>query len=128
MGSGTVAGGRLLVDSNITGVMRVTSKSSLLVVDAAGVPTITAGGGTSPTIVGTNTAFKITLGTTPGTTVTVNFAETFTNNPIIIPRYQTADINVRASSISTTAVTFTFASSPASGGILDVICIGREAT
>mgnify|MGYP002682547230 CR=1 FL=1 len=48
-------------------------------------PTITSGGGTSPTIVGSDMAFKITLGATPGTTaIVVDFYQNYTAAPMVI--------------------------------------------
>jgi hypothetical protein len=50
---------------------------------SAAVPTITSGFGTSPSITGTASAFRITLGTPVGQTGVVAFNTTFANAPVV---------------------------------------------
>ena len=111
--------------------LRITAKGHFVGLEGAGdarIPVIASGGGSSPTIVGSDLAFKITLGTSPSTTaIAVTFAQTFTNAPMVIAQYQGDHIALRA--VSTTAgVTITPASSMTAGHVIDVLVIGREAS
>ena len=103
-------------------------ESHLLLVDPSGIgvaPTISSGGGTGPTIAGCDNAFKITLGTSPGTTaVVVNFGNAFANAPIVQAQYQSSNIGLAALA-TTSSVTITPASTMASGGVIDVLVFGR---
>lgn len=102
-------------------------RRQIIIVDplALSGPSISSGGGTSPTIVGSDVAFKITLGTTPGSTdVVVAFGSTWDEAPIVSAQYQSGDIRLAALS-TTTTLTIEPSSSMANGGIIDVICIGR---
>ena len=94
--------------------------------DNNGRPTVTSGAGTSPTIRGADTAFKLTLGTTPTTTVRITFKTAWDNAPICIAQYQGSHIAVRCDS-TTSRVDLIFASAPASGAVVDVICMGWKA-
>ena len=92
------------------------------------IPAITSGAGTTPTIAGTDTAFKITLGTSPGTTaIVVDFDQTYVNAPMVIAQYQSDHIALRAVA-TTDGVTITPASSMTAGHVIDVLVIGREAS
>lgn len=95
----------------------------------AGPPTISSGGGTGASITGTDNFFRINLGSSPGSTaVVVDFANTWAAAPMAIAQYQNSHIAVRCGT-STTQITITpEASMASSGGIIDVICRGREAT
>lgn len=97
-----------------------------LVFDDNGVagPTITSGGGTSPTITGSDCAFQVTLGAGPGTTCRVTFGTAFVAAPVCIANYGASNIAVRCQS-TTTYVDLTFASAPAGGETVQVLCIGR---
>lgn len=98
----------------------------MVVVDAAGVPALTSGAGAGATIVGTDNCCKVTLGTGAGTTITLTFANSFTNAPMCFVNLNEA-IAIYALGSATTVV-ITLASAPTSGKILDVWCIGRLAT
>lgn len=103
------------------------SNGHIEVVDASGSPTISSGAGTGATIAGTDTAFRVTLGTTPTTSVVIAFAATWTNAPICLANYGDTNIAVRCTP-TTTGVTITFASTPTATKTLEVFCIGRRAT
>lgn len=111
--------------------IRITAKGHFVGLEGTGdarIPVIASGGGSSPTIVGSDLAFKITLGTSPSTTaIAVTFAQTFTNAPMVIAQYQGDHIALRAAS-TTAGVTITPASSMTAGHVIDVLVIGREAT
>ncbi len=66
-------------------------------------PTITAGGGTSPSIVGKDQAFTVTIGTGGiATTFTVTFNTAFTNAP---PACANSDTDIVALKVATTTTT-----------------------
>ena len=128
--SGGGALGNILFETPTDRAFRITgSGGHLEVVDAVGVPTVTSGAGTSPAIVGTDTAFRVTMGATgsPGTTVRITFAVAFAQIPMCQANYQTSNIACRC--VPTTGyVDVIFASAPANSSILDVFCIGRQAS
>jgi hypothetical protein len=110
--------------------LRVTGYGGhLCVVDGSGgvnKPTITSGGGSSPTLVGSDNAFKLTLGTSPSNTpIVLTFAKPFQSPPIAIAQYQSANIALQAQT-TTTTITITPAATMATGHVIDVIVIGRE--
>lgn len=109
--------------------LRINAKGHLVGMDGVGgarIPVVASGGGTSPTIVGTDLSFKITLGSTPGTTdVVVTFAQSFANAPVVIAQYQSDHIALRA--VATTSnVTITPAATMTNGHVIDVILLGWE--
>lgn len=97
------------------------------VVEQAGKPTISSGAGSGATISGTDNGFRLVFGTGAGTSVVVTFGATWANAPMVCCNYGTSAIVVRAVS-TTNQITFTFASAPASTGVLDVIVLGWLAT
>jgi hypothetical protein len=110
--------------------LRVTGYGGhLCVVDGSGgvnTPSITSGGGSSPTLVGSDNAFKLTLGTSPSNTpIVLTFAKPFKSPPIAIAQYQSANIALQAQT-TTTTITITPAATMAPGHVIDVIVIGRE--
>jgi len=112
--------------SGVTALKFLGTDNHFYVVEDSGTPTVTSGAGTSPTIRGTDKAFRVTLGSGPGTALVMAFAAAWTEAPIVIAQYQNSLIACRAVS-STTAVTITFASTPADGSIVDVMCMGYAA-
>jgi len=119
------------VSSNVMAI-RITGKGHLVVGegDTGGggirTPAISSGGGTSPTIVGSDTAFKISLGSSPGTTaIVIAFDQTYANAPMVIAQYQSDHIALRAVA-TTSGITITPASSMTAGHVIDVHVIGRE--
>lgn len=116
------------VNANVGGTaLRWTAATGqLCVVEAIGVPTITSGSGTpAGTIAGTDQAFRVTMGTTPGTSLVIAFAHTWANAPMVHPKLQ-ANVACWVSAVSTTSVTITFASAPSTSAVLDVWCIGYQ--
>ncbi|MBK7515410.1 MAG: hypothetical protein IPI51_07320 [Betaproteobacteria bacterium] len=127
------SGGNIDFWRNVTSTpaLRVTAEGHFVGVtggSAEYTPTITSGGGTSPTIVGTDMGFKITLGASPlNTAIVVDFYQNFTSAPMVIAQYQSDHIALRAvATIST--VTITPAAAMTEGHVIDVILFGREAS
>lgn len=93
---------------------------------AAGSPTISAGGGTAPSISGTDNAFKITVGSGgTATSVTVTFAAAWEATPIVIAQHQGAVLALRCSA-GTTTVAISASTAFTAGGIIDVLCMGIQ--
>lgn len=90
-------------------------------------PSVTAGGGTGVAISGSDHTFKITLGTTPGTTaIEVTYTTAYiTNPPVVIAQYHGDHIALRCTS-ALDKVTITPAASMSNGHVIDVIVFGRE--
>lgn len=85
-------------------------------------PTITAGGGTNPSIAGTDEAFTITVGSGgSATTVTVTFANAWAVAPRCMANHQGAILLTRCVATTTTVV-IDAATAFTAGGLLDVIC------
>lgn len=103
------------------------STGQLCVVETIGQPTITSGAGSGASLDGTDQAFKLTLGTGPGTTIRITFAQTWANPPIVIAQYQGSHIALRCAA-TTTLVDIIAASSTSVGDKIDVWCIGQEAS
>jgi hypothetical protein len=128
---GFVNGARLR--SPATGVLNINTNSesigSQLKVDA--LPTVTAGGGTTPFITAGSTPFagSVNVGSgSPGATITVTFGGTaFPSAPFVVCMNVTTGLAVKAASTTTTLVI-----TPQTGnfGVSDVItwiCVGAKA-
>ena len=101
-------------------------KKHIHVVDSGNTPTITSGGGTSPTITGTDNAFQITVGTGgSASTIKITFNKTWANAPMVIASHQGAVLPLRCAA-TTSVVDITASTAFTAGGIIDVFCIGRE--
>jgi len=88
-----------------------------------GTPTISAGGGTGATITGTNYGATVVFGTSPGTTLTVAFAQPGTafNAPAVTATYVGAGgLTVSITSVSASQVAFSLSGTPTAG---DKLCI-----
>ncbi len=113
-------------------VLRVSGqRKTFAVVDSAGTPSFVSGGGsTGRAIVGSNNAFKITLGTSPGTTpIVLTFSQQFLNTPIVSLQYNgAAPIALTCSALDNAGLTITPASSMTAADTIDVIVFGREAS
>lgn len=123
--------GNLDLSNSDNPVLRVSGRrTSLCVVDAAGTPTISSGGGSGAAIVGNNNAFKVTLGSSPGTTdIVLTFSDDFANAPMVLCQYQgAAPVALTASAIASNSITITPGASMTAGDKIDVWCIGREAS
>jgi len=89
-----------------------------------GTPAITACGGGTPTIVGSDFAFTITQGTT-ATGCVATFSTAFASTPVCVAANQTAPgTSTPAYTVSPTAVTLVTAST--SGEIWNVVCVARN--
>lgn len=90
-------------------------------------PTITANGGTNPTIAGKDEAFDVTIGTGgTATDFTVTFANAFTTNAPVCIAQSNTDIVALKVAATTTTVTVTSATAFTAGSIVHVICRGWE--
>lgn len=94
--------------------------ASVHIADSSGVPTIASGFGSSPSIVGNDYAFAITIGSISSSGI-VNFGHTFTNPPIVVVSANTG-ITLSITSISTTQVQITY--SAVTTGIIYVLVRG----
>ena len=91
----------------------------------ANTPTITAGGGTSPSITGTDSAFTVTIGTGGiATSVEVTFATAYANAPVAVAQSDTDIVAFKVAPL-TNKVTITAVAAFTAGSNIDCICIGR---
>lgn len=97
------------------------------VTDTAGVPTITSGAGAGATITGNDNGFKLVIGAGAVASITITFAQVWTEAPMAWGNYGLADIRPRCTTTTATVV-IDFSAAPAAGGILHVRCLGRSAT
>lgn len=88
-------------------------------------PTIASGGGVGASIAGSDNAFQITTGTSPGNSITINFVRTWANKPIVVASHQGTQLALTCTA-TTTQLTIAAASSFSAGNVIDVICMGRE--
>lgn len=111
--------------STLPTILRI-SGSTKHVTPMGTVPAITAGGGTSPSIVGTDHSFKITVGSGGiAQSVTATFGRAWTNAPQCVANHQGAILVLRC--VSTTTTVVIDAATPfTAGGLIDVICQGYE--
>lgn len=84
-------------------------------------PVITSGFGTSPSIAGSSSAFRVTVGSSPGTSGVVTFAKAWTNAPICIVINETTSNVVRVTASTTTA---TFNGVVVANDKLSFLCFG----
>ena len=132
-GAGGITSGNIDFWRNVTNspALRVTDMGHLVGISGGSAeyaPTITSGGGTSPTIVGSDMAFKITLGASPSNTaIVVDFYQNYANAPMVIAQYQSDHIALRAVA-TTSGITITPASAMTENHVIDVILFGREAS
>jgi hypothetical protein len=80
--------------------------------------------GTSPSIVGNDMVGRVTVGTSASTTCALTFNVAFTNAPICFAQDETSAVTVRATTVSTTAVTFTASASMTASDKLSYRCEG----
>lgn len=89
----------------------------------SGTPVLTSCGSGSPSVTGTDLAFRVTQGTS-ATGCVATFAQAFTSTPTCVAVNQTAPAtSTPAYTVSTTAVTLVTAST--NGEIWNVVCIGN---
>ena len=91
-------------------------------------PTIFSGFGTSPSVVGSDNAGRVTLGTTPGTTGILNFGVGFIAAPACAANYEgaAAGVNPVKAAPSGTQLALTWTGTPASGEKISFVCIGIQ--
>lgn len=123
---GTTTASNALFTSSAAFYKIVGQSKHIHVINASNTPTITSGGGTSPTIAGSDNAFRIVVGTGgSASTVTVTFNTAWANAPMAVANHQGALLPLRCVTTTTTCVIDAASAFTASGSI-DVICIGRE--
>lgn len=90
----------------------------------SGIPVLTSCGTGSPSVVGSDFAFRVTQGTS-ATGCVATFSTAFTSIPTCVAVNETAPgTSTPAYSVTTTAITLVTAST--SGEIWDVICVSRN--
>lgn len=93
----------------------------------ATVPTCSTNCGTSPSVVGTDSAGLITLGSTPSNDYVLVFNATWGAAPICVAQQQTTGANYVTKSVSTTTtLTITGAAGPTAADKVKYICIGQS--
>lgn len=93
--------------------------------DGGSAPTITAGCGTSPSLVGTNNVMLITVGTGgSATSCTITFGTSYTNAPICTANSNTDKVGLSVAPTTTTVVVAATAAFTASSK-LNLLCFGR---
>lgn len=109
-------------------VAQVSGNSGAFVYDSSyGTPSIVSGAGTGATIVGTNYGFTITLGTTPGTSIIINYStwRGLTGAPSLacaVPVYQGAStVAAQLSASSSSQITITLSTTPTAGDKVHVM-------
>lgn len=81
--------------------------------------------GTSPSIVGYDSAGTITVGSGATTACTLTFGTAWANTPTCVMTLNTSAVTGGVTSLSTTTITFSFSSSMGSGKIY-YMCMGRD--
>lgn len=100
-------------------------RGELIHADGGTAPTITAGCGTSPSLVGTNNVILITVGTGGvATSCTVTFGTSYTNAPICTANSDTDKVGLSVAPTTSTVVVAATAAFTASSK-LNVLCFGR---
>lgn len=99
---------------------------------SANQPTIISGGGTGATISGSDSAFRIVLGTSPGTTaILVDFNASFSTTPVAVVHYHcqdTDDDRVYITSLTANGLTLEIAGGSWTAGYgISVIVVGIDA-
>ncbi|MDO8547855.1 MAG: hypothetical protein Q7R68_10930 [Nitrospirales bacterium] len=127
--SATGIGGMIKLAHAIVGAepVVVATVKSQHIIHSGTAPTITAGGGTNPTIVGADEAFEVTIGTGDvATSVEVTFGNAFTTNAPICVVQSDTDIVPFKCVTTVTKVTITATLAFTAGSILHVVCRGWE--
>lgn len=121
----------LIGTSNVTDTIASGTINELnvnkIIIDYATLPTVTSGGGTSPSVSGNGThVFKVTEGASGSPTTTLVLGMPTAPNDWVCPAVldrTSASITARQSgAASTTAVTITFSSAPANSDVVEFIC------
>jgi hypothetical protein len=120
--SANSTGDILQAQSNTTPVFAIKSGGHL---HTAGTAPAVSSCGTGPSVVGTDTAGRITVGTGSPSSCTLTFASAYANIPSCTVNHEGAILLVRGVPSTTTLVIDT-ATAFTDGGIIDYICVGRE--
>ncbi|MGO9418708.1 hypothetical protein [Roseiarcus sp.] len=92
------------------------------------IASVTAGAGASCTVASTchNNAGRITVGPSPSTTVVVSFngSNAWANAPVCFAQDETSAVTMRATSVSTTGVTFTASGALTPSDKVSYMCMG----
>ena len=94
---------------------------------AGGLASVTAG--TGATAAGDDNTGRVTVGSSPGTTVALGFANSpasWTNAPICFAQDETTNVTLRATTVSTTGVTFTASGTLGAGDKVSYRCQGYQ--
>lgn len=87
-----------------------------------GAPPAVTSCGTSPTIIGSDSAAEVTTGTGSPTACTITFSAAYVSQPICIVRDRTVAANVTSYTVSTTAIVVT--NTAASSQKIGYVCFG----
>ena len=130
VGTGTGAGGKILFktapaggsgSSQNTQVTALTIDANSHLITGGSVPTIGGSCGTSPSIVGTDHAGKVTSGSVAPSSCTVTFNKSFSNAPACIAVNETTSNLLKTTSTTTTVV---LAGTMVAGDVLAYVCSG----
>lgn len=110
----------LLGGANTTGVTIATGSNNLFIQGTT--PTISSGFGTSPTIAGNASTFKVTIGSGGSSSGVVLFAVTWANAPSCVANNETTAQLVRATPTTTQV---TLAGTMTAADVISVLCFGR---
>lgn len=111
-----------IVNSSLTAIMSVSSTGHII---SSGTTPSMGTCGTSPSLVGTDNAGTITVGSGIVTSCTLNFANSFANTPVCTESDNSTAITGDISSLSASSITFSFSAS-LGGGTIYYICIGEK--
>lgn len=106
--------------TNATGLTVTTGSNNFYVQGTT--PTISSGFGTTPSIAGTASTFKVTVGSGGDTTGVVLFAVTWANAPTCVANNETSAQLVRATPTTTQV---TLAGTMNASDVVSVLCFGR---
>lgn len=118
------AGDFLLTVSSVPGTAIFAVQNSGHLISSGTVPTMGACG-TSPSVIGTDNAGAITVGSGVVTSCTLNFAAAWGQTPVCVQTNNSTAVTGDISAISTTAVTFSF-SATLGGGQIYYLCFGSK--
>jgi hypothetical protein len=117
---GTSAADRVLVGSALSSGFTLTTLTSAYKIEGT-VPTISSGFGTTPSIAGSASTFKVTVGSGGDTTGVVLFNTTWTTAPVCNANNESAAQLVRATPTTTQV---TIAGTMAASAVIAVHCVG----
>jgi hypothetical protein len=80
--------------------------------------------GTGATITGNDMAGRVTVGTSPSTTVALTFNASWTNTPVCFAQDESSAVTMRATTVSVSAVTFTASAALTAADKISYSCRG----